>query len=296
MMFYRKNYRAYAKVNFGLNVLPKKNIGDEKTSEFHNIESIFQTIDLYDKLIVKKNKTIGCKIICDSMELPKKNTLSDAFEAFCEITGLKNIGISVILKKGIPSGGGLGGGSADAAALVRALQNIFNLKLNQSQLNFIASKTGSDVFFFMNCDKNGKGCALVSGRGEIVQKINPRRKLNLLLIFPKQSSSTKEAYSLLDKSYENGVMLKSPSFSKLETVYNSSVENWTFINSFTPVISDSCKEIRLAIKDLQKVGCCFAEMSGSGSTVYGVFTLRQQAISAGNLLGDSWNCKPVQTV
>ena len=230
------------------------------------------------------------------MKLHEKNTLTNAYDAFFQITGLKQVGISVELKKGIPSGGGLGGGSSDAAALVRALQEICDIRLNQEQLNFIASKTGSDVFFFMNCDEQGKGCALVWGRGENVKTITPRKDLFLVLVFPQQSSSTKEAYALLDKAYQKGERLDSPAFDDLENIYNRSVEDWTFINSFTPVISNSCEEIRLALNDLQKVGCCYSEMSGSGSTVYGVFTMRQQAISASNLLGEAWKCKLVQTV
>ena len=294
MCFCKKNYTAYAKVNFGLNVLPK--IGGEQKNEYHNLESIFQTVDLYDVLTVEKNDSTFCTVICNDMELPEKNTLTNAYDAFFEITGLKKVGISVELKKGIPSGGGLGGGSSDAAALVRALQEICDIRLNQEQLNFIASKTGSDVFFFMNCDEQGKGCALVWGRGEYVKKITPRKDLFLVLIFPQQNSSTKEAYELLDEAYKRGEKLESPSFDDVENIYNRSVEDWTFINSFTPVISNSCEEIRLALKDLQKVGCCYSEMSGSGSTVYGVFTLRQQAISASNLLGEAWKCKLVQTV
>lgn len=294
MCFCKKNYTAYAKVNFGLNVLPK--IGGEQKNEYHNLESIFQTVDLYDVLTVEKNDSTFCTVICNDMELPEKNTLTNAYDAFFEITGLKKIGICVELKKGIPSGGGLGGGSSDAAALVRALQEICDIKLNRNQLDFIASKTGSDVFFFMNCDEQGKGCALVWGRGENVKKISPRKDLFLVLIFPQQNSSTKEAYALLDEAYKRGEKLESPSFDDFENIYNRSVEDWTFINSFTPVISNSCEEIRLALKDLQKVGCCYSEMSGSGSTVYGVFTLRQQAISASNLLGEAWKCKLVQTV
>lgn len=294
MCFCKKNYTAYAKVNFGLNVLPK--IGGEQKNEYHNLESIFQTVDLYDVLTVEKNDSTFCTVICNDMELPEKNTLTNAYDAFFEITGLKKVGICVELKKGIPSGGGLGGGSSDAAALVRALQEICDIKLNRNQLDFIASKTGSDVFFFMNCDEQGKGCALVWGRGEYVKKITPRKDLFLVLIFPKQNSSTKEAYALLDEAYKRGEKLESPSFDDFENIYNRSVEDWTFINSFTPVISNSCEEIRLALKDLQKVGCCYSEMSGSGSTVYGVFTLRQQAISASNLLGEAWKCKLVQTV
>ena len=294
MCFCKKNYTAYAKVNFGLNVLPK--IGGEQKNEYHNLESIFQTVDLYDVLTVEKNDSTFCTVICNDMELPEKNTLTNAYDAFFEITGLKKVGICVELKKGIPSGGGLGGGSSDAAALVRALQEICDIKLNRNQLDFIASKTGSDVFFFMNCDEQGKGCALVWGRGEYVKKISPRKDLFLVLIFPQQNSSTREAYALLDEAYKRGEKLESPSFDDFENIYNRSVEDWTFINSFTPVISNSCEEIRLALKDLHKVGCCYSEMSGSGSTVYGVFTLRQQAISASNLLGEAWKCKLVQTV
>ena len=294
MCFCKKNYTAYAKVNFGLNVLPKN--GGEQKNEYHNLESIFQTVDLYDVLTVEKNNSSVCTVICKDMKLPEKNTLTNAYDAFFQITGLEKVGICVELKKGIPSGGGLGGGSSDAAALVRALQDICDIRLNQKQLDFIASKTGSDVFFFMNCDEQGKGCALVWGRGENVKMISPRKDLFLVLIFPQQSSSTKEAYALLDEAYQRGEKLESPSLNELENIYNRSVEDWTFINSFTPVISNSCEEIRLALKDLHKVGCCYSEMSGSGSTVYGVFTLRQQAISASNLLGEAWKCKLVQTV
>lgn len=294
MNFCKKNYTAYAKVNFGLNVLPKT--GGELKNEYHNLESIFQTVDLYDVLTVEKNNSSVCTVNCKDMKLPEKNTLTNAYDAFFQITGLKQVGISVELKKGIPSGGGLGGGSSDAAALVRALQEICDIRLNQEQLNFIASKTGSDVFFFMNCDEQGKGCALVWGRGENVKKITPRKDLFLVLVFPQQSSSTKEAYALLDKAYQKGERLDSPAFDDLENIYNRSVEDWTFINSFTPVISNSYEEIQLALNALQKVGCCYSEMSGSGSTVYGVFTMRQQAISASNLLGEAWKCKLVQTV
>lgn len=294
MNFCKKNYTAYAKVNFGLNVLPKT--GGELKNEYHNLESIFQTVDLYDVLTVEKNNSSVCTVICKDMKLPEKNTLTSAYDAFFQITGLKQVGISVELKKGIPSGGGLGGGSSDAAALVRALQEICDIRLNQEQLNFIASKTGSDVFFFMNCDEQGKGCALVWGRGENVKTITPRKDLFLVLVFPQQSSSTKEAYALLDEAYQKGERLDSPAFDDLENIYNRPVEDWTFINSFTPVISNSYEEIQLALNDLQKVGCCYSEMSGSGSTVYGVFTMRQQAISASNLLGEAWKCKLVQTV
>lgn len=282
--------KAFAKVNFGLNVLPKREDG------FHNIESIFQTIDLYDELFVDIREDEQCIIECDALELPKKNTLTVSYEAFCEIAGLNVPGINVKLVKGIPSGGGLGGGSSDAAALVRALQKICGIKLSSFQLDYIANKTGSDVFFFMNCDDEGKGCALVSGRGEVVKNIIPRKDLFLLLIFPELSSSTKEAYALVDDYLMKKNKVKGPSLLQLEDVYNSNVKKWNFINTFTTVLSEKYKQIEAALSDLDKVGSEYVEMSGSGSTVYGVTTLEQQAINSFNLLADMWNCKIVRVV
>lgn len=289
-MAYKIFSKAYAKINFGLKVLPKREDG------FHAIESIFQTINLYDELIVTPTDISGCIVQCDSMQLPENNTLSLAFNAFCEVTGRNDIGVHVELKKGIPSGGGLGGGSSDAAALIRVLERICGYKLDASQLDYIASKTGSDVFFFMHCDQDGKGCAIVTGRGEYVKKINPRNNINLLLIFPEARSSTKEAYALVDEAFAQGKEQRSPDLSELEFLYNQPIETWTFTNTFTPVIAETYEEIGNAIQDLRSAGCCFADMSGSGSTVFGAFTLRQQAESVRNLLANAWNCKLVQTV
>lgn len=282
--------RAYAKINFGLKVLPKREDG------FHNIESIFQTIDLYDELTVTPVLKKGCDVICDSIQLPEVNTLTKAYASFCEVTGKEDFGISVQLKKGIPAGGGLGGGSSDAAALIRCLEKLYDIKLNDNQLDVIADKTGSDVFFFMHCDQDGRGCALVSGRGEIIKKIAPRNDIYLLLILPGVNSSTKEAYSLVDKAFEDNTAITSPDFAELENIYRKSIDEWTFTNTFTPVIAGAYKEVCKAIKDLKETGCCYAEMSGSGSTVFGAFTVRQQAIKARVLLEKAWVCKLIQTV
>ena len=281
---------AYAKVNFGLRVLPGRADG------FHGIESIFQTVDLYDELTLTTLAQKGCFVHCSSMELPENNTLTKAYNAFCKVVKCEVPGVQVELKKGIPSGGGLGGGSSDAAALVRMLERLCNVRLSDSELDDIAAETGSDVFFFMHCDEQGRGCALVSGRGEVVKKIHGRENLFLIMIFPKVSSSTKEAYALVDEALAGGKLLVSPEFDELELVYRRPPENWTFINSFTPVISKKYEEIGRAIEALRAQNCSYAEMSGSGSTVFGVFSSRQEAESAVEKLADSWNCKLVRTV
>lgn len=296
--------RAYAKVNFGLNVLPRREDG------FHNLESIFQTVDLYDELIVRKQESetghksedSRCQVICRDMELPEENTLTKAYEAFFKASGEEPFDIQVELKKGIPSGGGMGGGSSDAAALIRILERMTSKKLSKEQLFQVAAFVGSDVFFFTECFENGTGCALVWGRGEFVQPITGRNDLYLLLVFPKTSSNTKKAYELVDSMLDaecsakkvNGV--KGPSLDQMESIYNESPDKWNLVNTFTPVISDYYPEIARALELVQNAGAMYTEMSGSGSTVFGIFTSEQQAIYSRNLLADEFCCKVVKTI
>ena len=282
--------KAYAKVNFNLKVLPKREDG------FHNIESIFQTVDLYDELRVRKTQSPGCQVVCKSIELPPKNTLTSAYQAFIEVAGCKVPGIEVELIKGIPSGGGLGGGSSDAAALIRVLEKMCGLKLSDMQLDYVASKTGSDVFFFMHCDKKGRGCALVSGRGEIIRKIKSRHDLYLLFVFPEISSSTKEAYALVDELLTEENKIKCPEFGELESIYMKAPQNWTFNNTFTKALSNRYKQIGQILSELKRLGAPYSDMSGSGSTVFAVFTKKQQATYCSNLLADTLSWKIVQTI
>jgi len=282
--------KAFAKVNFGLAVLPKRDDG------FHCIESIFQTVDLSDELVIKRSSKKGCFVSCDSMELPAENTITNAYKALGEILDSELFGVEVYIKKGIPSGGGLGGGSSDAAAFIRGMEQLGDFRLSDEKKDYIAGKTGSDVFFFMHCDDNGSGCALVSGRGEVVKKIQPRNDLWVVMIFPGVHSSTKEAYSLVDDAFEKGRNIKCPAFSDYEFIYNKSIQEWTFCNTFTPVISERYEKIRNAIGALKKTNCCYAEMSGSGATVFGVFTSKQQADFAYNSLAKTWCCKLVSTI
>ena len=280
--------RAYAKVNFNLRVLPCR------TDGYHNIESIFQTIDLFDELEVSVKEENGCFVECKSLELPLQNTLTKAYDAFCSIADVSVPGVRVVLKKGIPSGGGLGGGSSDAAALVRALSKICKIKLDENQLDYIADKTGSDVFFFMHCDEDGTGCALVSGRGEVIKKITPRKDLFLLLVFPEISSSTKEAYALVDKQLARGTENDFVAFDSLEEEYRKNPSDWRFKNTFTPSLCGVYSDLEAALGTLKNSGADFCDMSGSGSTLYGVFTSKQRAKSNMKLLAATWNCALVR--
>ncbi len=280
---------APAKVNIGLKVLHNRKDG------FHNIESIFQTVDLCDELEVslfdENDKKNVCEIDCDSMILPAENTLTKAYKAFCAFTGFDS-GVKVVVNKKIPAGGGLGGGSSDAASFIVALSRLSGISLSDSLMDLLASEVGSDVFFFLHSGyfENGKGCAVVSGRGEIVRKIHPRRDLNFVLVFPPVHSSTKEAYELVDTAFENGKDVFCPPFENLEKMYYSPVSEWKFANSFTPVLKEKYSLIDSALGFIIKSKAGWAEMSGSGATVFGVFESEKAAKAVLLKCPEEWKC------
>jgi 4-diphosphocytidyl-2-C-methyl-D-erythritol kinase len=192
--------------------------------------------------------------------------------------------VNVELTKRIPSGGGLGGGSSNAAALVRALQIITDITLSSEQLDKIAARVGSDVYFFLHCDEQGKGCALVSGRGEYVVPIQKRNDLFYILVFPNVHSSTKEAYALVDEQMAKGIEVYNPLYNEFESIYHGSVSEWNFGNSFTPALVKRYSEIDRALNCIRTSGAVYCEMSGSGSTVFGVFTSQDDVKKAENII------------
>lgn len=280
---------APAKINLNLKVLPLKKDG------FHDIESIFQAISLHD--VVHLQETYGkgeCFVSCDSMKLPLDNTIVRAYKAFQSVLQIQLPSICVHIEKHIPAGGGLGGGSSDAASFVRGMEKLVGIKLDLSQRNFIASLTGSDVFFFLNSSEEENSAALVSGRGEIVQKITARSDLYYLLVFPEVCSSTKEAYSLVDSRFSELNKLSFPLFCELEEMYALSPEKWNFKNSFTSVLVERYNSIGDALSCLKKIGALFADMSGSGSTVFGVFASEVDVKNAMRLIENDYRCVMVR--
>lgn len=275
---------APAKINLGLKVLPKRGDG------FHDIESIFSSVNVCDELIIKPltEKNV-CTVKCDLMELPEVNTISSSYEAFKKVSLMDLPGVEVLIKKSIPSGGGLGGGSSDGASFIKVLNKLSGMNLKNDLLHKIAAMVGSDVFFFLECDDSGKGAAVVTGRGELVKPIQRRDDLHYLMIFPGVHSSTKEAYSLVDKFYESGKNLEYPLLENLESIYNGSVADWNFVNTFTSVISTKYSKVEQAIIELKNNGALFTDMSGSGSTVFGVFESQKDIEKAKNVLSGSWN-------
>lgn len=273
---------APAKINLGLRVLPKREDG------FHPIESVFATVGLSDLLTVSPLPEQNvCKVSCGQAVLPQENTVTSAYQAAKSVLGRDLPGLSVQLTKRIPLGGGLGGGSSDAAAVLTALQKL-GVAIPSGAAYEIAAKVGSDVFFFLSLNGKPKGAAIVSGRGDLVKPISPRCDLHYVLVFPGVHSSTPEAYAAIDES------ARSPeseylSLDELESVYKGPVKDWRFINDFTPVIAAKYSKVQQALVDVKASGALFCDMSGSGSTVFGVYESARQAQGAMNLLSGKWN-------
>ena len=152
----------------------------------------------------------------------------------------------------------MGGGSSDAAALLRALNSLFSANVPQKVLVEIAEKIGSDVPFFLYGD-----CAIVSGRGEIVRPIEGRRDLYFVVICPDVHSSTKEAYGLVDEWNMNNTVSKVewPSLDELEGIYKRPADKWVFANSLTKPLISRYPEIQRALDAITDVGADFADMT-----------------------------------
>ncbi len=226
-----------AKINLNLKITGKRDDG------FHNIESIMQTINLFDYLTISAENNFKNEIILtgNSNEIPydEHNLVYKAAKLFLEITKVENQKISIYIEKNIPVAAGLAGGSTDAAGTIFGLNEIFNNPLSENQMHELCSKLGSDLNV---CLKGGK--ILAKGRGEIIEPM-PFEEFNLSLIKPLNLGiSAKEAYTKYSV--------------KKETQTNDSFENdleWAVIEDY---------------KELQHIKNKYPKsiMTGSGSTYF----------------------------
>jgi len=177
--------RAYAKLNLTLKINGKRQDG------YHDIDSVMQSISLHDEVDIKTADS-GVNVSC-SIPGIENNTAQKAAELFLSETKIKG-GVNIHIKKNIPLSSGLGGGSADAAATLIGLYKLFNLNLHKDKLLELGAKVGSDVPFCLT-----GGTARCTGRGEIVERINPQTGSVFMLVIPKIEVSTKIIYGQYDK-------------------------------------------------------------------------------------------------
>ena len=241
---------APAKVNLSLKVLRKRPDG------LHEIETLIAPISLYDRLgIEKQNRWIDFSCDDPTLSTGDDNLVVRAANLFLEKTKIKS-GVSIKLEKKIPHGAGLGGGSSDAAATLRGLNQLFETKLSHRVLSELASTIGSDVSFFLN-----ESAATCKGRGEIVEPMKVDQKLSILLLKPAFGVPTPWAYSRWKSSREIPGISYAP----------QNFDRQSFINDLErPVFEKFIFLAELKRWLLKQPGVGAALMSGSGSTVFAV--------------------------
>lgn len=256
--------RAAAKVNLHLRVYGRRNDG------FHGLLSLFQAVSLADALVIRSLKESDTIVIDGDFDCPtSETTVHKAVAAFRGASGIRT-GLSIEVDKRIPAGAGLGGGSSDAAAVLDGLNALLSGGLSRSELAVLGAGIGSDVPFFLS-----SAAAIVSGRGELIRPIEARDDFSIAIVYPGFPVQTKGAYALLDRERPDDADEADPAADAIAEAYRGEIAEWPFANSFEPVIGAWRPEIPKAKEILLGAGAAFASMSGSGSSVFGVFEGRE---------------------
>lgn len=256
--------QAPAKINAFLR------IGPRQPSGFHDLVTLFVQLELADSLVVKAGGS-GRSLEATGEQMPRaglgpveENLAYRAAIAFAERTGWPE-GFSIELTKNIPVGGGLGGGSSDAAAVLKALNALAPKPLSKSQLLGIGASLGSDVPFFVS----ESPCALAGGRGERLLDVDPLPERQVILALPDFGIATAEAYRWLDEDRSDvpDLDMKSIRLSDLAT-WEGLAQSPLAGNDFEPSVERRHPELALIRDGLQQIGSTFVRLSGSGSTVF----------------------------
>jgi 4-diphosphocytidyl-2-C-methyl-D-erythritol kinase len=240
-----------AKINLGLRVTEKRNDG------FHNLETCFFPVPYFDVLEIIPSKK-------DSFFIYNSDALTDniLLRARNIFRGFKRFPkVDIFLYKNIPVGSGLGGGSSDAAFLLKGLNTLFNLGIKETKLEEIAEQLGKDCPFFIRNTPS-----LASGTGNIFESVSVNLSgYYLTIITPGINISTKEAFSWSTPRVPKKLLN--------ETLKNLKPEDWQGLiqNDFQSIIEEKYPEIKEVSETLRKAGSVFTLLSGTGSSVYGLF-------------------------
>jgi len=255
------SFRAYAKINLGLFVLEKLPDG------FHSIETVFHRINLFDEIAISPSSEIIVE--SSSREAPgdERNICFKAADLLRRQLGV-NKGARISIQKNIPVGAGLGGGSSDAATVLRRLPSYWGEGIDEGQVRTLALKLGSDVPYFL-----GNGSAVAKGRGEVLDYFPLDLPYTILLCSPGIHISTAWAYEQIAPravDIDLRQILAGPTMS-------ASTLRERLWNDFEVPVFAHHTEVKLIKEDMMRSGAEFALMSGSGSSVFGLFSHRNEA-------------------
>ncbi len=257
---------APAKVNLHLEVFPPREDG------YHPIFSLFQSISWFDELEIRSLKDVNICEIEGKWSIPQEeNLIWKAVDSFRRITG-QHGGVRISVKKAIPMGAGLGGGSSDAASTLLGLNQLFGHPLREEELSSLGATLGSDVPFFCRTS-----AAVVSGRGEIITPIRGRTDYKVLVVVPPFQISTRKAYQWIDQRKGWTHPKESKAGENLESLLQGPIDGWGFFNAFGPMLEDRYPVYREIREVFHKTGALFCSVSGSGSSMFGVYVSDTEA-------------------
>ena len=269
--------KSPAKINLGLQVLGKRSDG------YHEVRTILQEIELHDLLYLSRIEE-GIQLQCNHPRLPlnEQNLAFKAARLIKEKTRFSG-GVKIYVDKKIPLGGGLGGGSSNAACVIKGLNQLWGLGLTLEEMQNLGAEIGSDVPFFIS-----GGTALATGRGEKIQQLPPLPKTWLIVITPDLEISTSWAYKNLNLELTNcstnsNVILPEDERNR----WFSRVWEGKWINTFEDLVIREYPIVGEAKKLLEQVGARWVSLSGSGSSVFGIFNNQREAELARSQITES---------
>lgn len=264
--------KAYGKINLYLHITGKRNDG------YHLLDTLMLPVNIYDKVKIKPANKFSISLsgqFSENIPLDENNIAAKAAKVMAKASGEnKNYdNIEINIKKNIPVGAGMAGGSANAAAVMRGLNILWDLNYSIDKLANIGIEIGADIPFCLH-----QKPAFVSGIGEIIEPIKYKTSLNIVLVNPLIEVST-------PKVFQAGVKHWSGKCKKPQSDNPSSADFINFIKNQTNDLLDNAliqaPEINEVITTIEKQeGCIFSRMSGSGSTCFGVFKDKESAQNA----------------
>ena len=278
---------AYAKVNLTLDVLGKREDG------YHDLQTIMQTVSIRDDIEIDVGTGKPWKLVCDKEGIPcdERNLAWKAAKLYCDAMNKDPDGLEIRITKRIPSGAGMGGGSADAAAVLRALNNHYGNPLSIGALAELGAQVGSDVPFCVIC-----GTAMCEGRGERIRKLPDMPDCVMVVVKPEFSVSTPVLYKKLDEVTianrpDNRAMESAILAGDLEKVAHG------LCNVFDPVVTADHLELNYIKSIFHQYGAVGYQMTGSGSACFAIVSEFEVAAVICSMLKENYPnvfiCKPV---
>jgi len=269
---------AFAKLNLTLDVLGKREDG------YHDLKSVMQTISIRDDIEIDIGTGKPWKLLCDKEGIPcdERNLAWKAAKVFCEALNKDPGGLEIRITKRIPSEAGMGGGSADAAAVLRALNRHYGNPLSIYALAELGAQVGSDVPFCVVC-----GTAMVEGRGERLRKLTDMPDCIFVVVKPDFSVSTPELYKKIDEvaiaTRPNNQLMESALLSgDLEKIAHN------LCNVFDPVVTQEHLELNYIKSLFHQYGAIGYQMTGSGSAVFAIVSEFEIAAVICNMLKENY--------